>query len=238
MDTSNSAAEKDLERTQSNCKPENQVLQNDVGKNGITDDIDPANEIQGLKLVLIHFSICLCTFLIGLVSSHRLDLRVLVGREFYKMLTIDQDYNLIATAIPVITSEFNSTRDIGWYSAAFMIAMAASQPLAGKMYSLFPKKASYLLYLLIFEAGSLVCALAPSSHALIAGRAVAGLGASGLFAGAFTILATVIPLHKRAVWTGIMGSTFSIASIVGPVLAGALTQHVSWRWCFYINVRG
>lgn len=117
-----------------------------------------------------------------------------------------------------------------------MIAMAASQPLAGKMYSLFPKKMSYLLYLLVFEVGSLVCAVAPSSHALIAGRAVAGLGASGLFAGAFTILATVIPLHKRAVWTGIMGSTFSIASIVGPVLAGALTQNVSWRWCFYINV--
>lgn len=117
-----------------------------------------------------------------------------------------------------------------------MIAMAASQPLAGKMYTLFPKKISYLLYLLVFELGSLVCALAPSSHALIVGRAIAGLGASGVFAGGFTILTTVVPLHKRAVWTGIMGSTFSIASIVGPVLGGALTQHVTWRWCFYINV--
>ncbi|OTB18374.1 hypothetical protein K445DRAFT_55418 [Daldinia sp. EC12] len=184
----------------------------DVAKTDISEDIDPANEVQGLRLLLIHISICLSTFLVGL------------------------DYNLIATAIPVITSEFNSTRDIGWYSASFMVAMCASQPLAGKMYTLFPKKLSYLLYLLVFELGSLVCALAPSSRALIAGRVVTGLGASGVFAGGFTIITTIIPLHKRAVWSGTMGSTFSIASIVGPIIAGALTENVTWRWCFYINL--
>jgi len=118
-----------------------------------------------------------------------------------------------------------------------MVALCATQPLAGKVYTLFPKKLVYLLYVAFFEVGSLLCALAPSSRALIAGRTIAGFGASGIFAGGFTILTTIIPLHKRAIWTGIMGSTFSIASIVGPVLAGALTQHVTWRWCFYINVR-
>ncbi|KUI61171.1 Putative HC-toxin efflux carrier TOXA [Cytospora mali] len=99
----------------------------------------------------------------------------------------------------------------------------------------FPKKAAYLVYLFVFEVGSLVCALSPSSAALIVGRAVAGLGASGIFAGGFTLLTTIIPLHKRAVWTGTLGSTFAIASIVGPILGGALTQHVTWHWCFYIN---
>lgn len=117
-----------------------------------------------------------------------------------------------------------------------MVGLCATQPLAGKAYTLFPKKLSYLLYVFLFEVGSLVCALAPSSRALIAGRAVAGFGASGIFAGGFTILTTIVPLHKRAVWTGTVGSTFAIASIVGPVLGGALTEHVSWRWCFYINV--
>jgi MFS family permease len=151
--------------------------------------------------------------------------------------TLTKDFNLIATAVPVITTEFDTTRDIGWYGAAFMVAMSSSQPLAGKVYTLWSKKVTYLLYLAVFEAGSLICALSRSSPALVAGRAVAGFGASGLFAGGFTILTTIIPLHKRAVWTGTMGATFSIASIVGPIMAGALTQNVTWRWCFYINVR-
>lgn len=117
-----------------------------------------------------------------------------------------------------------------------VIFRCASQPLAGKTFTLFPKKITYLLYLALFEIGSLVCALAPTSAALIGGRAIAGFGASGLFAGGFVLLTTIIPLHKRAIWTGTMSSFFAIASIVGPVLGGALTENLSWRWCFYINL--
>lgn len=112
----------------------------------------------------------------------------------------------------------------------------ASQPLAGKTFVLFDKKWTYLAYFAIFEAGNLICALAPSSYVLIAGRAVAGLGASGSFAGGFTILTTMVPLHRRAIYTGTWSSMFAIASIVGPVIGGALTQNLTWRWCFYINL--
>ncbi|KAH9905855.1 major facilitator superfamily domain-containing protein [Xylariomycetidae sp. FL2044] len=183
-----------------------------VDENDISQDIDPENEIQGLRLILIHTALCLCTFLVGL------------------------DFNVIATAVPVITTDFNSIQDVGWYAASFMLALCASQPLAGKFYTLFPKKITYLIGLLIFEVGSLVCALSPSSHVLIAGRAIAGLGASGVFAGGFAIPTYIIPLHKRAIYNGLIGSTFAVASIVGPVIGGAFTQNVTWRWCFYINL--
>ncbi|KAL1863008.1 hypothetical protein Daus18300_008164 [Diaporthe australafricana] len=173
---------------------------------------DSSNEVRGAKLILINTALCICTLLVGL------------------------DFTLIATAIPRITSEFHSIQDVGWYGAAFQLALCASQPLAGKTFVLFSKKLVYLTYLAIFEVGSLVCALAPSSQALIVGRAVAGLGASGMFAGGFAVQAAIIPLHKRAIWIGVISSTFAIASIVGPVIGGALTEHVTWRWCFYINL--
>lgn len=88
----------------------------------------------------------------------------------------------------------------------------------------------------VFELGSLLCALAVNSPMLIIGRAIAGVGAAGCFTGAFCIVAVSIPLVKRPFYIGILQSTFGIATIIGPVLGGAFTEHVTWRWCFWINL--
>ncbi|KAI0538757.1 major facilitator superfamily domain-containing protein [Xylaria digitata] len=146
------------------------------------------------------------------------------------------DNTIIATAIPSITEEFHSLDDIGWYASSYLLASTALQPSYGKVYTHFNIKWVYLAALVVFEVGSVVAATAESSIILIIGRIVAGLGGGGLTSGGSTILTHAVPIEKRAVFNSAFASTFGIASVVGPLLGGVLTDNLSWRWCFWINL--
>jgi MFS family permease len=145
------------------------------------------------------------------------------------------DMNIVATAVPAITDHFHTVAHVGWYSSAFRLCVCAFQFIFGKSYKLFSVKRVFLISNVISIAGSVLSGAAVSSTMLVVGRAVAGLGSAGLFAGSFIIVVQSTPLRRRPVFLGILGAAEGLATIDAPLLGGAL-QTLSWRWCFYISV--
>ncbi|PYH98429.1 MFS general substrate transporter [Aspergillus ellipticus CBS 707.79] len=177
----------------------------------IKPDEDP-QWIKGITLVMVITGIALVVFLMLL------------------------DMSIVSTAIPKITSEFHALDDIAWYGSAYTISSACLQPLTGKFYALFSSKWTFLTFFAVFELGSLLCGIAISSKMLIIGRAVAGLGSSGLMNGGLIILAGAVPMQKRPFMLGIIMGVGQLGLVSGPVVGGALTTYATWRWCFYLNL--
>lgn len=113
------------------------------------------------------------------------------------------------------------------------MTMGSFGPTWGKAYKYFPLKVTFLAAIFLFELGSLICAVSPDSLTLIIGRAIAGIGAAGTGTGAFTLIAIAAKPKLRPTLTGIVGTTYGLASVVGPLLGGALSSKVTWRWCEY-----
>jgi MFS family permease len=146
---------------------------------------------------------------------------------------------LAATAIPKITTEFDSINDIAWYGSVYLLAQISIQPTFGRIYTFFNLKWTYLTALLVFEVGSVVCATATSSLVFILGRAIAGVGSAAVFAGDMTILVHSISPRRRVISMSFVGSMFGAASVLSPPIGGLITDasRLGWRFCFWINLR-
>lgn len=143
-----------------------------------------------------------------------LNLSLILLSILLTVLLVALDATIIATALPTITSEFNSLSDYAWYNSAYLLCTSAFQLPFGRAYTLLSTKWTFTAAIVIFEIGSAICGAAPSSLALIIGRAVQGLGGSGIFGGSLIIIAEVVPLSKRALFNGMIGGVFGIASVM------------------------
>ena len=152
------------------------------------------------------------------------------------MLLSALDQTIVSTALPTIVGDLGGAGHMAWVVTAYMLAETISTVLAGKFGDLFGRKRVFQLSVLIFIVGSFFCGLADNMTTLIIFRAVQGIGGGGLAVTATALIGEVIPLRERGKYQGALGAVFGVTTVLGPLLGGLFTDHLSWRWAFYVNV--
>src|SRR3569833_4705350 len=146
------------------------------------------------------------------------------------------DQTIVATALPTIGLHFGNLSELSWVVTAYLLTGTAVTPLYGKLSDIHGRRVMMMIAILLFVAGSIACALAPSMTALVLGRALQGLGGGGLMALAQTIIGGAVAPRERGRYQGYIGAVFATSSVGGPVLGGFLTEHLDWSLIFWINL--
>jgi EmrB/QacA subfamily drug resistance transporter len=172
----------------------------------------------------------------GDAMSHRQIMEALSGLLLGLFVAILSS-TVVSNALPTIVADLDGSESgYTWVVTATLLATTVSTPIWGKLSDLFSKKLLIQIALVIFAVASAVAGLSQNMGILIAMRAVQGLGAGGLSALVQVIMAAMISPRERGRYSGYLGAVFALGTVTGPLIGGALTEHLSWHWCFYVGI--
>jgi EmrB/QacA subfamily drug resistance transporter len=146
------------------------------------------------------------------------------------------DQTVVATALPRIVSDLGGFEKFSWVFTAYMLTSTVTAPIWGKLSDIYGRKIFQILGVSIFMVTSVLTGASQTMDQLIVFRALQGIGSGMIMASSFTVIADLFPPAERGRYQGLFAAVFGLSSIIGPAVGGALTDHASWRWAFYINI--
>ena len=152
------------------------------------------------------------------------------------MLLAALDQTIVATALPTVVADLGGAGHQSWVVTSYLLASTIATAIVGKLGDLFGRKAVFQASVLFFLGGSILCGMAGSMTMLVASRALQGIGGGAIMVTAMAVIGEVIPLRERGRYQGALGAVFGVTTVIGPLLGGFFTDHLTWRWAFWINV--